>query len=88
MFIVVGLVGLALFAASLFLDDFLHDLVPDVEHFSGLVIGAGLAGFGALGWFVGARLDSPGPIALLAGLAGGLLVGALASTITASPGDS
>ncbi len=78
MFIVVGLVGAVLLLTSRLGADFLDDLVPELPAFSGRVIGAGFLGFGFVGWFVGAVLDSAGPIALLAAIAGAVLAAAMA----------
>lgn len=82
MFIVVGVVGAVLLVTSLLFGDFLGGLVPELELFSGPAIGAGLAGFGFFGWLLGAVLESPGPLSLLAGIAGGLLLGVAAGRLT------
>ncbi len=75
MFIVIGIIGAVLLLASLFLDDFIDGLVPDLDFISGPVIGAGLAGFGLFGWFVDAGFGAAAGAALVVALFGGVVLG-------------
>jgi len=75
MFIAVGLVGVLLLVIFLVLDDVLDGILPDVDWISGPVIGAFLAAFGLFGWVVTEGFDAPAPVAVAAGVAGGIGLG-------------
>lgn len=84
MFIVIGFVGAVLLLSSLLFDDWFDDLVPDLDFLSGTVLGASFTAFGLFGWYVGAGLDRPGITALAAAFGGGIAIGWLTMTLTAS----
>ncbi len=75
MFVVVGVIGALLLISTLIFDDFIDDLVPGLDFFSGPVIGAFLAAFGLFGWFLDDGVDSPIIIAIAAALGGGAVFG-------------
>lgn len=82
MFVVVGIIGAILLVASLVFDDVIDGLVPDLPYVSGAVIGAFLASFGAIGWFVSEGVGAAGLLAALAGVVGGVAIGAAAFKFT------
>ncbi|MGH9139424.1 MAG: hypothetical protein ACRD0G_20630, partial [Acidimicrobiales bacterium] len=75
MFIVIGLIGVALLVLSIFFDDVLDSLLPDAGWFSGPVIGAFLAAFGLFGWAIDSNADVAAWIAVLGGIGGGSVLG-------------
>lgn len=82
MFVVVGVVGAVLLLASLFFDDVIDGLVPDLPFISGPVVGAFLATFGLVGWFVDEGVDAPGLLAGAVGVGGGLVIGGVTFRLT------
>jgi len=74
-FVVVGVVGAVLLVTFLVFDDVLDGILPDVDWISGPVIGAFLAAFGLFGWVADEGFDASTPGAVLAGAAGGVLLG-------------
>jgi membrane protein implicated in regulation of membrane protease activity len=76
MFVAVGVVGALLLVVTLLFDDALDGVMPESEWISGPAIGAFLAAFGLFGWMATAGLDAPSGIAALAGVGGGLALGA------------
>ena len=75
MFLVVGLVGLALLLVSLIFDDAIESILPDVGWLSGPIIGAFLAAFGIVGWTLEEGVSAPRFLAMVAGIGGGVGVG-------------
>jgi membrane protein implicated in regulation of membrane protease activity len=75
MFAVVGLVGALLLVLFLVFDDALEGILPDVDWISGPVCGAFLAAFGLFGWVAQEGFDAPAPVAIAAGVAGGIGLG-------------
>jgi membrane protein implicated in regulation of membrane protease activity len=84
MFVLVGVIGVALIVLFLVFDDFLDGVLPDADWISGPVIGAFLAAFGIVGWTVTEAFDAPTWLASLAGVAGGIALGYLAFALTRS----
>jgi membrane protein implicated in regulation of membrane protease activity len=82
MFVVIGVIGAMLLVASLVFDDVIDGLVPDLPYVSGAVIGAFLAAFGAIGWFVDDGVGATTVVALFAGVVGGVAIGAAAFKLT------
>ncbi|MDQ3469245.1 MAG: hypothetical protein M3487_05705 [Actinomycetota bacterium] len=75
MFAVVGLIGVVLLVAFLVFDDFLDGIVPDADWISGPALGAFLAAFGLFGWVAEEGFDAPAPVAVAAGVGGGVALG-------------
>lgn len=76
MFIAVGIVGAALLLMSLLFDDVLDGVLPETEWMSGPVIGAFLAAFGLFGWAIDGNTDAAAWVAVIAGVGGGIVLGA------------
>lgn len=77
MFIVIGIVGAVLLVSSLVFDDLIDGLVPDLPFISGPVIGAFLAAFGLVGWYVDRGVGGELVWALGGAGIGGVIVGGL-----------
>ncbi len=75
MFVVVAVVGVVILLATLLLDDFIDELIPDLPWVSGPVIGAFLAAFGVIGWASEAGAETSKGLAAVIGLCGGLALG-------------
>lgn len=75
MFVVVGVIGLALLVVSIFFDDFIDAIIPDFGWVSGPVIGAFMAAFGLFGWSIQNSTDVSVGVALLGAVLGGLALG-------------
>ena len=82
MFIVIGLVGAVLLLSSLLFDDFIDELVPDLDFLSGPVIGAFLAAFGLFGWFASSYDTVSALITLVVAVAGGVVLGGFTYQLT------
>jgi membrane protein implicated in regulation of membrane protease activity len=82
MFVVIGMLGALLLVASLVFDDVIDGLVPDLPYVSGAVIGAFLAAFGVIGWFVDDGIDASGVLAGFVGVVGGIAMAAAMFRLT------
>ncbi|MGI8792973.1 MAG: NfeD family protein [Acidimicrobiales bacterium] len=76
MFVVIGIIGALLLLSSLLFDDVIDDLVPDLDFLSGPVIGAFLAAFGLVGWFLDSGMGAPAGAAVAVAVGGGVVMGA------------
>jgi hypothetical protein len=74
-FVVVGLIGIVLLLLTIFFDDFLDAVIPDLGWLSGPVIGAFLAAFGLFGWAIDSNADAGAWLAVLVGIGGGVVLG-------------
>lgn len=75
MFVAVGLVGAVLLVLFLIFDDVLDGILPDADWISGPALAAFLAAFGLFGWVAEEGFEASRPVALAAGVGGGLALG-------------
>jgi membrane protein implicated in regulation of membrane protease activity len=91
-FVAVGIVGAVVLVLSLVLDDVFDAVIPDAGWISGPIIGAFAAAFGLVGWVTQRTFDAPVVLAALAGVAGGVGLGAftarVARALMRSPTDA
>jgi len=78
---VVGIVGAVLLIVFLIFGDALEGVVPDSEWVSGPAIGAFLAAFGLFGWVAEEGFDATSGVAAVAGLVGGVGLGAFTAKL-------
>lgn len=92
MFVAVGLIGVLLLVVFLVFDDVLDGILPEADWISGPAMGAFLAAFGLFGWVAEDGFDAPTPVAIAAGLAGGIGLGwftaKLATALMNQPTDA
>jgi membrane protein implicated in regulation of membrane protease activity len=91
-FVAVGVVGALLLVVALLFDDALDGIMPESDWISGPAIGAFMAAFGLFGWMATEGLDAPDGVGALAGVAGGIALGAatvrLGKALMNSPTDA
>lgn len=82
MFVAVAIVGAVLLLTSMIFDDLIDGLIPDLPFISGPVVGAFLAAFGLVGWYIDSGVDLPVLPALAGGAVGGVAIGAATWKLT------
>lgn len=91
-FIVIGVIGVAILLLTVLFDDVLDAVLPESEWISGPVIGAFLAAFGLFGWGLDSGAGASRSVAVLGGIGGGIVLGyftyRLARVLWAMPTDA